>query len=268
MVQLLSAVSGSALGGRISFDVEHEGTCVLCLRSRKLVKGHVIPRYCGKFLRSDTHGAPPQMVQVVFGKRPSYSSRTQSTRWNYFLCQECDGDIIGSHETYFSRAWTPGLFPAPVLTDAVVIPGFDYAHFKLLHLAVLWKNAASHAMSPTDLGPYYEEIRRMLLEGDPGPPEDFAVWGSLLLEDDRTVNWQQAGPPMPHGGAEKTWHPPSFFQTWYCGAAWHVCVPESGDVEGPVIIRPASSLTLLASLWKEMPVARALAKKWKADGLS
>lgn len=247
--------------------MEHEGPCALCLKSKRLVKGHVIPRYCGKFLRGNAPGIPEQMIQITFGERPAHSSPKQSTRWQYFLCQRCDGDIIGSHETYFSRVWTPGLFPTPVLTDAVVISGLDYAHFKLLHLAVLWKNAASHALSPTDLGPYYDEIRRMLLKGDPGPSEDFAVWGMLLLEDDRTVNWQQAGPPVPHGGAQNTWQSPSFFQTWYCGAAWHVCVPESDAVERPVIIRPGASLTLLATPWKEMPVARVLAKKWAREGL-
>jgi hypothetical protein len=60
---------------------------------------------------------------------------------------------------------------------AYVETGIDYAKLKLFFISLLWKAAVSnhYFFSRVNVGPFEPQLRRMILKGDPGDPDTFAI---------------------------------------------------------------------------------------------
>lgn len=104
------------------------------------------------------------------------------------LCCECDNEVIGQYESYGKRA----LFARrnespddPVCENGVTETGIpvtrctniDYKKFKLFLLSILWRASISTRgfFREVHLGPYEDQIRRMILDDNPGNPDQFPV---------------------------------------------------------------------------------------------
>lgn len=97
------------------------------------------------------------------------------------LCEKCDGGILGPWDKYAQNLLLKE-FPKELASFVRIPPfyyvdSFDYSRLKLFFLSVLWRSAiTSHEFfGQVDIQGNEEEIRRMLLERNPGSPEDFPV---------------------------------------------------------------------------------------------
>ncbi|MDP2227375.1 MAG: hypothetical protein Q8J78_07845 [Moraxellaceae bacterium] len=105
------------------------------------------------------------------------------------LCCECE-TRISKWERYASLAMKEQLpLEAKRIGKVVSIRGVDYKNFKLFQLSILWRSSvAKHEMfAAVSLGQHEEKIRRLLLESDPGNPEDYACLMYALLDGDTPV---------------------------------------------------------------------------------
>jgi hypothetical protein len=73
---------------------------------------------------------------------------------------------------------------------------FDYTKLKLFFLSVLWRaGASSHEFfRRVNLGPHREVLRKMLINADPGRPDEYAV---VLAVFDDDPEWAKIMDPFP-----------------------------------------------------------------------
>jgi hypothetical protein len=154
-----------------------KGTCRLCLNQRPLEDSHIIPEFFYRGLYDDKHRAlrlerekPRKFVQKGIRER--------------LLCKDCEG-ALSKHERKFRALWygKKTELPRHAPEDFVAITSFDYASVRILLLSILWRaGVASDArFASVELGPHQETLRRMVHEGDAGPPNTYPVYGCLLV---------------------------------------------------------------------------------------
>jgi hypothetical protein len=159
------------------------GVCRLCLRERPLEKSHIFPEFLHRHM-SDQKGRAVE-VNVSKGR----DAIRQTSEWQYLLCGKCE-DRFQTYETYFARIW----YKHPVIPDrcseqSFLIQGLDYTLFKLFHLSILWRAAASdrETFEPVQLGPHKERLRKLLLRGEPGPVTRYSIFATAVLNDDNAL---------------------------------------------------------------------------------
>ena len=97
------------------------------------------------------------------------------------LCVTCEREILSSYESYGAKVLKGGTALKMVNKDVngvkvLEIEGVDYEKFKLFVLSFLWKSSISKRplFKDVDLGAdYNEQVRLMLLHGDPGKSTQF-----------------------------------------------------------------------------------------------
>jgi len=87
----------------------------------------------------------------------------------HLLCSECEARLSG-HEAYAADLLR-SIDAIPYVGQKGVEVEYDYHHFKLFGLSLLWRSHVSHLHEYQNfsVGPLAEDMRRMLLDGDPGP---------------------------------------------------------------------------------------------------
>ena len=117
----------------------------------------------------------------IIGKRPTGIYDKD------ILCKKCDNEIIGKYESYASKILHGGeisdrlkikvkSFIQDTGAGKLTVENIDYKKFKLFLLSILWKAHISknEFFENVDLGKKYsEQIREMLLLGNPGAETDF-----------------------------------------------------------------------------------------------
>ena len=146
-------------------------TCRLCRLDQPLCKSHIMPECVYRY--DDSH-----RLAVVTSFREKVSRR-ETGIWERLLCAECESRM-NELETYFARVWSgPKALARQVAFNGRlhVLPGLDYTVFKLFHLSILWRAAVSRReeFQSVRLGPHEEPLRDMLLSGQPGDPNHYAV---------------------------------------------------------------------------------------------
>jgi hypothetical protein len=103
----------------------------------------------------------------------------------FLLCETCEG-----HLSLFEDYAAPIVKSLLSLTaentpDAYVVRDVQYQRFKLFQMSVLWRaSVASIKMfQHISLGPHEEQLRTMILAGDPGRPDEY---GCLMLVMEKT----------------------------------------------------------------------------------
>jgi hypothetical protein len=146
--------------------------CKLCLKDRLLLKrSHIIPDFQYKELYDEKH----RIISFNIEKDKSKSIPTGEYESN-ILCQDCDNKLIGSLESYASLVFfggtkiETGKFRKKDGLEFVHAKGINYKKFKLFLLSVLWRASISSRslFKQVNLGPHEEEVRKMILSGDPG----------------------------------------------------------------------------------------------------
>ena len=138
------------------------------------------------------------------------------------LCDACE-QRFGDLERRFKQAWfdRPAL-PDPLPRGFVLVDGLDYPRTKLFFLSILWRSSvATHkAFDRVALGPHEERVRSMLLGGDPGRPDQYAIYGAVLFHPaTRSPMYDLIVPPFAsrHAGHR-------LYVFTFAGCAWQLLV--------------------------------------------
>lgn len=157
--------------------------CKLCLEEKELIKeSHLIPDFMYKFIKDvDNHMMSISGNQIEKAKKV-YTGEFESN----ILCKNCDNAIIGSYESYASKIINyqtkiEGISATKFVDENsnlkhAEIKGLDYSKFKLFLLSLLWRASISSRdfFKNVKLDSKEEEsLRQMLLNGDPGEPDDY-----------------------------------------------------------------------------------------------
>ena len=151
--------------------------CSLCREDKALIKAHIIPHGFYRPLKTD--GAIPEMHSNTPGAFPR---RTPVGVFDCnILCQDCDA-IMGPWDQHAQEV----LLKPPPQESLLFYRGqmvgaqikeFKYEPLKLFFISLLWR--ASISTQPffklISLGPHEETLRQMIIQHDPGSPEDYAV---------------------------------------------------------------------------------------------
>lgn len=158
--------------------VANPGTCKLCMHERKLIRAHVIPR---SFFKLDPEERmPAQLLTNVAGR---YAQQVRIGVYDSdILCEECEHrfspwDDYGTELLLQKWDTFETVKESDGTVHASILPSFDYPRLKLFFLSVLWRASVSnHSMyQAVDLGPREPELRRRILDSDPGAKDDFGV---------------------------------------------------------------------------------------------
>lgn len=141
------------------------GACTLCLNEHKLCHSHILPEFMygksydddGTFISLSNHPhRRPRPFQV--GAR------------EHLLCTECEAHL-SSYEAYAAQLLR-SIDAIPYEGQKGVEVEYDYHKFKLFGISLLWRSHVStlHEYQDFSVGPLAAEMRRMLLNDDPGLP--------------------------------------------------------------------------------------------------
>ena len=150
--------------------------CKLCGKDKKLVRAHIIPKSLWKPLFDEQ---PPQ----IHSNAPTVDDK-KSLVGVYdtgILCAQCES-IFSPWDDYAQKL----LLAKPSENNYVMENGqriayvetsIDYAKLKLFFISLLWKAAVSnhYFFSRVNVGSFEPQLRRMILKGDPGDPDTFAI---------------------------------------------------------------------------------------------
>lgn len=172
--------------------------CKLCLNEKQLIStSHIIPDFMHKDLYDDKHKLhvfnPHERAQGKgYIKKPSTGEYEGG-----ILCESCDNRLLGGiYEDYVSKV----MYADEISEDIKVsvtkcrnqhgvefskCNNLDYTKYKIFLLSILWRAHISSRpiFSQINLGPHAEIIRKMIYEGDPGRPDDYAIFIMTFVND-------------------------------------------------------------------------------------
>ncbi len=171
--------------------------CKLCLKDKKLIKkSHIIPEFMYQGLFDNNH------KMFVFkpaerARGEGYIRRASSGEYEGgLLCQSCDNDLLGVHETYASKAIYGGrlpLYECPDFKKYVNVHGLEfscvsnisYKKIKLFFLSILWRASISTRplFDEIKIDEHEEVLRKMILNGDPGAVDDYPIFFATMVND-------------------------------------------------------------------------------------
>ena len=197
--------------------------CSLCLSVRPLRKSHIFPEFCYKHIYDEKHrliSFEPGLPEEAVFEQKGYRER--------LLCDRCEQLLSKHYEKPFYEYW----FSEAVQTQLKAKPrtlltGINYCSFKLFHLSVLFRAAASEACEDVQLGSHYDNVRRMVLDRDPGAENEYPIVCSPI------ENPEQPGIWMDWVGAAHSVRLCSSRAYYFLfgGAQWFYCVSSHDDPE-------------------------------------
>jgi hypothetical protein len=144
--------------------------CNLCLKDADLRNSHVLSEFLYKALYDDKHRAV-----AVSPSSPDKEGQIQKGIREKLLCGECEA-LLSRSETYAATV-LPRLvrMVRTARAGTVVEVPAKYDMMKLFQLMNLWRVGIAQGdnYAAVDLGGVEPNIRRMLLEQDPGKSTDF-----------------------------------------------------------------------------------------------
>ncbi len=171
------------------------GNCKLCKLEKELMDSHVIPEFMFR-LAYDNNRALLLSVATL------ETSVIQQGYYEPLLCKDCEGKI-SKYETHVALRWGHQ-FPEKIVEENVYITmDLDYTQFRLFQLSILWRASVSkglRAFEKVNLGHHEEIIRQMILNGDPGYPEQYAFIPTIQFVGQRKneyVKDEDLGRPVP-----------------------------------------------------------------------
>lgn len=234
------------------------GICRFCLREAELRNSHIIPKSVINPLKIGTGKVVQIQGKGRYGIQPLQDGLKQ-----FLFCGDCEQFFSAKYEVPFLADWKRVALGGPWDLRRLVATKVTYDKFKLFHLLNLFRSSASShpELRGVSLGAEEELIRKMLLDGDPGPHSRYAVGGCVLYDESNGVPIEMVGYPdlvLDACGAT--------YKMIYANTEWTVFL--SGD--RPELLRhwalqEDGSLRLLGKPWSTHPesvrVARQLAGK-------
>ena len=151
--------------------------CALCEKEAALSNSHVIPEFLYSEMYDEKHRF--RVISTLTDDSPTQMQQGIRER---LLCAQCETQL-SVPERYASLVFSGAL---PITSNRtgnlVEVFGLDYVQFRLFGLSILWRAhvARSRFFAVVDLGPHAPEIRRMIRDMDPGPPETYGFFLSPL----------------------------------------------------------------------------------------
>lgn len=152
--------------------------CKMCLEDRSLIKAHIIPASFYRYLKSDS-----RPLEILSSEKGKYKKRSRTGIYdNTILCEDCE-KLFQKYDDYGQRI----LLPDPKEAEYVVNPkgekegyklnNVNYDYLKLFFLSILWRASVStiEAFSKIDVGPFEQELKKMIKKGNPGDQDTFSV---------------------------------------------------------------------------------------------
>jgi hypothetical protein len=163
-------------------------TCALCKCDKPLLNSHVVPEFLYRPHYDDKHRT------LLFHRRDTPSTMLQKGLRDRLLCRQCE-EHLQRFEDYFARFWYQEQpLPNPLEGSEVILTDIDYCRFKLFVLSIAWRASVSKLpeLTSTTLGPHEESMRRMIVETDPGPVEQYPVFAGVIVEQETKTPWDGA----------------------------------------------------------------------------
>lgn len=151
--------------------------CCLCQTEQRLIKAHVIP---AGFFRS--LGDVAETLEIHTNKPGAHPKRAPIGVYDKsILCRPCD-NVFSPWEKHAQDVLlrdfsdTTAIYHGPAKLGWIVRT-FDYRLLKLFFLSLLWRASVSthDFYRRVSTGPFEQELRTMIVAGEPGPPDRFAV---------------------------------------------------------------------------------------------
>ncbi len=231
-----------------------DGVCPLCGMSKEIIQSHIVPEGFYKPLYDGKHRA----IHV--------DKNTLDTKWiqkgirEHLLCANCDNSILGTWDKYAIELWSGlGGMPDTLPNGGIKLTGVDYELFKLFHLSVLWRAAASSAVKwgKINLGPHFQIIKNVILSGKAPSEQEYPIWG-IALVDDRHGN-EVCKEMVFYAGNDHRWGLHTYIFV-FGGVAWHYVVGNHSDSRIPheVLTRSGDFYIASFSVHKFRPVLERL----------
>lgn len=170
----------AAQGGEISGIAEFPSGARLGLGWTKSISGSSLRRddcaFCGGRIETQSQPVLPNFLAPP-GVRPTET----------FLCTSC-AQRFDRLDAYAAAVW-PHIPEnlTRMLDHAFSLKPVEGRLIRLWLLSLLWRMGASQALSMVDLGDHEAEVRSLLSDGDPGPPEQYPVTCIVLSAEERRV---------------------------------------------------------------------------------
>ena len=151
--------------------------CKLCRQNKQLIEAHIIPRSLYKPLQ-DGSGSP----RIGSNKPGFYPKRSPIGVYDkQLICGDCE-KFFSPWDDYAQELLLRRLVESNYITSdgeklAYQVKDVNYRKLKLFFVSLLWRAAASKQefFTRIQVGPFEEKLKQMILNGDPGDPETFAV---------------------------------------------------------------------------------------------
>ncbi|MCU7863661.1 MAG: hypothetical protein KZQ92_06755 [Candidatus Thiodiazotropha sp. (ex Lucinoma borealis)] len=152
--------------------------CRLCRSEKKLNNSHIIPEFVYRPLYDEIN-----RFHVVTTHENERNKYLQKGIREKLLCSDCE-ILLSKNERYVSLLFS-GAIPLHITGNKKLIrvEGLDYTKFKLFALSVLWRaGIATHeTFEEVRLGLHEQVLQRMVLAGEPGPPEKYPFFLSPIM---------------------------------------------------------------------------------------
>lgn len=147
--------------------------CKFCLKERKLVRCHIIPRSFFKSLLN-----PHALIISDI----SYPKRSQTGIYDEnLICEECE-TLFSPFDDYAYRLLSTDISEDNLLVynnERIVyfIYNYDYNKIKLFFISLLWRASASNLeyFKRIQVRPFENQLKEMIRKSDPGSENDFSI---------------------------------------------------------------------------------------------
>jgi len=121
---------------------------------------------------------PSEVSKIISTRDDSFPKKSPTGIYDQIVCLECER-FFGPWDDY-AFAFFRGLPTEPANTnkDVLIINKYNYAELKLFFLSLIWRSGVSNQteLQPVSLGHHESQIRKMILAGDPGTPDDYSIF--------------------------------------------------------------------------------------------
>jgi hypothetical protein len=150
--------------------------CRFCEINVACVDAHIIPR---SFFTK--YSLPNTVIKMVGVAKNSYPKRIPIGPYDKnILCADCEA-IFSDYDDYgykfFHTEDNWGELYSGTEDVVKIARKFDYIRLKLFILSMLWRSSVSENIfyKQVKLGKYENEIRKLIIEKDPGQPQSFPI---------------------------------------------------------------------------------------------
>ncbi|MCG7923058.1 MAG: hypothetical protein N0C81_03210 [Candidatus Thiodiazotropha lotti] len=159
--------------------------CKLCGNEGKLLNSHIIPVFIYRPIYDEIN-----RFHVISSQDNERNKYLQKGIREKLLCDDCER-LLSKNERYVSLVFS-GAIPIHISghSKLIRVEDLDYTKFKLFALSILWRAGVSkhETFEYVNLGMHEKILREMVLENDPGSPEQYPFLLSPIVLDQELLN--------------------------------------------------------------------------------